>query len=232
MKRVIMHWTGGSHTASSSDTNHYHWVVEGSGNVVAGKFKPEDNLDTQTPYAAHTRRLNTGSIGVAMCSMHRAKERPLEVGAYPITKTQLDSFVEVVADLCIKYNIKVTRKTVLTHAEVQPTLGVKQSSKWDICWLPEMGTTSDPVMTGDIIRSKIIAVIEYKTNKPKTSKPLANSREILAGVAASTTAVGGLAASLTPVAQNLLVGGLILALVVFGGFVIYNRVKARKDGER
>ena len=155
MKRIIIHWTVGTNKASALDKNHYHYIVEGDGNVVSGVFKPEDNADTKTPYAAHTRDMNTGSIGVSLAAMHGAVERPFSAGKYPITTKQVDAMARLCARLCDQYGIAVTRQTVLTHAEVQPTLGVKQSGKWDITWLPGMTEAGNYHAVGDLLRQKI-----------------------------------------------------------------------------
>lgn len=153
MKRVVIHWTAGGHKANAIDKRHYHLLIEGDGAVVPGDKLPEANADcTDGDYAAHTRALNTGSIGVAVCAMHGAQERPFRAGAYPITDVQMDALIETVADLCATYSIPVDRRTVLTHAEVEPTLGVAQRGKWDITWLPDMPAPDDPVRVGDRIR--------------------------------------------------------------------------------
>lgn len=155
LKRVIIHWTAGTNKASVVDKRHYHYIVEGDGAVVAGDLAPEANADTSDGYAAHTRNLNTGSIGVAFAAMHGAKERPFDAGAYPITPKQVDAMARLVWTLCEKYRIPITRTTVLTHAEVQPTLGVAQSGKWDVTWLPDMAWPADPVTAGDMLRKEI-----------------------------------------------------------------------------
>lgn len=155
MERIIIHWTGGKHTPNTTDINHYHYIISGDGEVVKGKYEPEDNLSVKTKYAAHTRGLNTGSIGVSLAGMFGAREAPLDVGDYPITEVQVEVLASLVARLCEEYDIPVTRTTVLTHAEVQPTLGVKQRFKWDIVWLPGMTKTEDPIKVGDKLRLKI-----------------------------------------------------------------------------
>lgn len=155
LRRVIIHWTAGSHKASQSDKEHYHYIVEGTGAVVAGNLPPEANGDTASQYVPHTRNLNTGSIGVAVAAMLGAQERPFSAGAYPITDKQLEALARLVWTLCEKYKIPITRTTVLTHAEVQPTLGVAQSGKWDITWLPGMAWPADPVTAGDMLRKMI-----------------------------------------------------------------------------
>lgn len=157
MKRVILHWSAGAHKASPLDMRHYHVIIEGDGNVVMGDLLPEANRSTADGhYAAHTRGANTGAIGVAVAAMAGAKERPFEPGRFPITSAQYLALVETVADLCDTYGIPVTRETVLTHAEVQPTLGIWQRGKWDITWLPGMAAPGNPVTVGDGIRKDIL----------------------------------------------------------------------------
>lgn len=156
MKRIIMHWTAGSNSASKLDCKHYHEIVDGSGTRVLGDLLPEANNSTRDgQYVAHTRGLNTGSIGLSMAAMAGAKERPFSAGKYPITPKQLQVFVKMVAEYADNYSIPITRETVLTHAEVQPTLGVWQRGKWDVCWLPDMQRSAAPVVVGDKLRQMI-----------------------------------------------------------------------------
>ena len=170
MDRIIIHWTAGTHKASATDLKHYHFIVEGDGNVVAGDLPPEANKSTSTPYMQHTRALNTGSIGVAIAAMHGAQERPFKAGKHPITQVQIDAMAALCADLCETYDIPVSRQTVLTHAEVQPTLKVWQRGKWDVTWLPGMKTVGDPVEVGntlrDMVRVELSKIPPQKTKAP------------------------------------------------------------------
>lgn len=76
---------------------------------------------------------------------------------------------------------------------------------------------------------------DESSSKPEESvqlKPLINSKEVVTG---STAVLGGLAAlagGLTPLSQVVLVGALSVALLAFGSFIIWNRVKARNEGAR
>ena len=160
MKRIIMHWTAGGHTVSATDKRHYHFIIDGAGNVQKGNHAPEVNAHIAKPndgatYAAHTRGANTGSIGIAVAAMRGAVERPFNAGPSPITEAQVDALVTQVAALCKRYGIPVTRETVLTHAEVQRTLGIAQRGKWDITWLPNMTGPIDPVALGDMLRARV-----------------------------------------------------------------------------
>lgn len=170
MKRVIIHWTAGTNKASSTDRKHYHYIVEGDGNVVAGDLPPEANENTRTAYAAHTRGMNTGSIGVSFAAMFNARERPFDAGKHPITEKQVAAMVRLVAQLCAKYGIPVTRDTVLSHAEVQGTLGVTQLGKWDVSWLPGMDQAGNAQAVGDLLRYKIKAAMAPEP-KPVTTAP-------------------------------------------------------------
>lgn len=160
LKRIIMHWTGGAYNPSASDRAAYHVLIDGTGRQRMGDLPPEANESTNTAYAAHTRALNTGSIGVAACAMHGARERPFSFGRYPVVPDQIAGMAETVADLCMTYDIPVERKTVLFHAEVETTLGVWQRAKWDMTWLPGMAAPTDPISAGDAMRLMVLEAIE------------------------------------------------------------------------
>ncbi len=164
MQRIIWHWTAGAYGLNALEADHYHFVVDQDGRATAGVYTPEDNAGPLVAgkYAAHTRAANTGAIGVAVDAMAGAKDRPLETGDYPITPAQLDGLVALTATLALKYSIPVTRQTVLSHAEVQPTLGIKQAGKWDIAWLPGMAAVGDPVQIGDTLRARVQAAIDAR----------------------------------------------------------------------
>lgn len=158
MKGIVLHWTAGGPKASVEDRRHYHYMVQQDGQIITGNHKPEANL-TCVPgkYAAHTLSANTGRIGVALCGMLHAAERTFTPGKAPITWPQINVMIGLVADLCIRYSIPVTRLSVLSHAEVQPSLLIKQRGKWDIAWLPGMAAVGDPVEIGDRLRHDIIS---------------------------------------------------------------------------
>ena len=160
MNRIILHWTAGGHTANGTDRRHYHYIVQGDGSVIDGNHPPEVNARIANPrdgstYAAHTSGANTGAIGVAVAAMRGAVERPFSPGPSPITEAQVASLARLCATLCGRYDIPVERHTVLSHAEVQPTLGIAQRGKWDIAWLPGMAAPGDPVAVGDMLRGMI-----------------------------------------------------------------------------
>lgn len=172
MKKIILHWTAGAYKANSVDLAAYHFVIEGDGTVIKGKFPVSANAPgvplVTGKYAAHTAGANGGAIGVSLAAMHGAVESPFKTGPYPITPAQVAALVKLVAELSAQYNIPVTRSTILTHAEVQGTLGIKQKNKWDIVWLPGYGKRSATEI-GDILRSMIV---NYRSAKALPSKAL------------------------------------------------------------
>lgn len=167
VNRVIIHWTAGAHKPSGLDLQHYHFVIDGDGVVHEGKFPVSANAGSLVSgkYAAHTKGCNTGSIGVALAAMAGAVERPFNAGSYPITPAQEAALTKLLVKLGDEYRIPVTRQTMLTHAEVQPTLGIKQNGKWDIRWLCGMGSPGHALTVGDIIRSRV------SKERPKTPDP-------------------------------------------------------------
>lgn len=106
-------------------------------------------------YAAHCLNLNTDSIGVSIACMGGAVESPLSTGKWPMKVEQLHSLIEGVAKLARVYAIVVTEKTILSHAEVQGTLGVQQRNKWDYTVLPFDSKVKGAKPIGNYIRDQI-----------------------------------------------------------------------------
>lgn len=171
MLRIILHWSAGTHTPSALDLSHYHYVVDGAGRVHTGKPVAANRAPLSSGYAAHTRNCNTDSIGIAVAAMAGAQERPFSAGRYPITEPQIEAFVRLAADLAREYGIPITRRTILSHAEVQPTLGIAQAGKWDIAWLPGMAGPADPVAVGDRLRAWIADAMLRKPGADPASAP-------------------------------------------------------------
>lgn len=164
MDRVICHWTAGRHKASATDKKHYHVLIEGDGTVVKGDPSIKLNeAPAKDGYAAHTRNCNSGSIGVSMCCMWNAKESPFDAGPAPMTKVQWTKMVQCVAELCVRYKIPVTPKTVLSHAEVQANLGIAQRGKWDFTRLAFDISTAGAKACGDKLRRDVSAAIAGAT---------------------------------------------------------------------
>lgn len=186
MKRIHWHWTAGAYGLNDLEAEHYHFIIMKNGEVKTGLFAPEDNLPPLKPgaYAAHTLNANSHAIGIAVDAMAGAKERPFNAGSAPITSEQIEALISLTARLCLKYDIPVTRSTVLSHAEVQTTLGIKQNQKWDISWLPGMQSVGNPVKIGDELRLKVSKAIKARLEPEvvltnKTAKTVTEKRGLL-----------------------------------------------------
>lgn len=157
MKRIVIHWTAGTNQPNSTDYEHYHYLINGDGMVINGKYAPEDNLNCYNgKYAQHTGGGNTGSIGVAMCGMYVPNGTPVQQTKFPLTHTQCEATFKKVAQLCKKYNIKITPETVLTHYEfgkAHPNTSSK--GKIDITYIPYMSSLKADEI-GNYIRNKVI----------------------------------------------------------------------------
>lgn len=155
MKAIIIHWTAGAHKANATDKKAYHRLVEGDGTVVHAVPIERNAAPLRDGYAAHTRNANTDRIGLSMCAMGGAVESPFNPGRWPITEVQFESTCREAAELCATYGIPVTPTTVLTHAEVQPNLGIAQRGKWDIIRLPHRPDLKGAKAVGDYMRDRV-----------------------------------------------------------------------------
>lgn len=155
--RVIVHWTAGQHRASDDDRRHYHVLFEASGTPVRGipTIDKNDASGARAGYAAHTLNCNTGSIGFSLCCMTGAFENPFSPGPAPMTQAQWDAMCRGVAQICTHYGIPVTERTVLTHAEVQGTLNIRQRGKWDITRIAFLPKVVGARACGDLLRRQV-----------------------------------------------------------------------------
>lgn len=154
MRRIVVHWTAGAHKASGLDKAHYHILIEADGTLVRGTPSIALNEAPVKPgYAAHTLNCNSGAIGVSLCCMAGAVESPFANGPAPMTRAQWEALPGVLAALCKAYGIAVTPQTVLSHAEVQGTLGIRQRGKWDISRLSFDPSVIGARAVGDLFRS-------------------------------------------------------------------------------
>jgi lipocalin len=166
LNKIICHWTAGSYNVNEQDKEHYHFIIDGTGKVITGDYPPEANISTSDAdgYAAHTRGCNTGAIGVSIAAMAGAVENPFDAGKYPVLQLQWGAMVKLVADLAKKYNIPVSTRTILTHAEVEGTLGIQQAGKWDITRLPFEPATIGAKAIGDKLRKEVQAMLGVMIN--------------------------------------------------------------------
>lgn len=161
MNRIVLHHSGGPGTPTALDREHYHCIVDAGGIAHDGKHPISANAAGRRllagQYAAHTLNLNGGAIGLSMSCMGNAQwSDPKGSTAYFPTELQVAGLIREAARLCRVYRIAIDRRTVLTHAEVQPTLGVIQRQKWDFDYDPCGALTSrDPLAIGDMLRDRI-----------------------------------------------------------------------------
>lgn len=153
---IRWHWTAGAYGVNELEADSYNRLVDELGVAHDGQFPPAAQANYAPGRAAsHTLNANSGAIGVAVDCMAGAVERPFNPGKAPMTEAQVDGLVKETARLCRKIWIPVTRWSVLSHAEVQPTLGIRQRFKWDITWLPGMDRPGDPIEVGDRLRAMV-----------------------------------------------------------------------------
>lgn len=171
--RSITHWTGGGGRANDTDRTHYHRITEFDGMIVEGKEEIEDNIVTSdNDYAAHTLRLNTGSAGFALAGMRGATESPFDPGPSPINREQFEAHCKMLAEFHQSYGIPVTRETCLTHAEVEPILGVKQRNKWDLTRLPFDPTIRGALPVGDYMRKRVKSYMTLDMPAVSENRPI------------------------------------------------------------
>jgi hypothetical protein len=169
MKRIICHWTAGSHKANDTDLEHYHFVFEGNGTVKQGRYPISANAaPIRGKYAAHTYRSNTDSIGLSLACM--AGATPGKHGRYPMTETQFLAMAKKAAELCKQYNIQVGPKTVLWHAEVSKNLGIAQRGKWDATELSFEPNVKGAAACGEYLRRAVRLQMSPPV-KPVTAAP-------------------------------------------------------------
>ena len=153
MKRIVIHWTAGTGQPNSTDYEHYHFIINKDGIMIAGKYAPEDNEDcTDGKYAQHTGKGNTGSIGIAVAGMLGFDEKRKQTN-YPLTQIQCERLFFETARLCQRYKIPITPDTVLTHYEFNQKHNIK-TGKIDIIYLPPYPNVQKHEV-GDYIRNKV-----------------------------------------------------------------------------
>ncbi|WP_218132125.1 peptidoglycan recognition protein family protein [Roseicitreum antarcticum] len=185
MNRLTWHHTGGGYVPNAIDLAAYHGVIDGDGGFVQGLHQIEANAPGQAmrpgAYAAHTARLNTGNIGISVASMAGGKwADPRASRAFPKPE-QIDALMNNSARLCVAYGIAPDPRFTLTHAEVEPTLGVKQRQKWDFDYPVGFVKTNtrDPVAIGNELRQELAYRIKHMANRPAPIAPATAPRPIL-----------------------------------------------------
>jgi hypothetical protein len=145
--RIVIHWTAGSYTPSQLDRIHYHLLIDGDGKCHRG-------VRPLGAYLPHTRALNTGSVGLALCGMRGAQQSPRKLGDSPLTLLQIERACQAAAEVCFAHELAVTERTVLCHSEVPRVYGVPQRGKWDVDIAPWDSSLS-PKGVHELLRRKV-----------------------------------------------------------------------------
>ena len=146
IQRVILHWTAGRYLPNVIDRAHYHLLVDGQGQLHQGP-RPVGY------YLPHTRLLNTGSAGLAVCGMCGATG-PQRPGNYPINSHQIEALCSLAAKI-VRYNsLPINEQTVLCHSEVPRVYNIPQRGRWDIDWLQPYSAL-DPANVHELLRNKV-----------------------------------------------------------------------------
>jgi hypothetical protein len=195
MNRITWHHTGGGYKPNATDLRSYHRLIDGDGRVHPGVHPISANAPGASmaagTYAAHTRGLNRGAIGVSVCSMVGGTwENPRSSRAFP-RSVQIDALVQETVALCRQYNIRPVREHVLSHAEVELTLGVKQRNKWDFDYQVLTVTRRNPIAIGDEIRREVVLQLGGTVIVPKAPpRPMLNQGDTGPHVVALQSALG------------------------------------------
>lgn len=143
--RVVLHWTAGRWTPSLLDRAHYHLLLDGAG-------KPRRGIRPVGAKLPHTRGLNTGSVGLALCGMAGARQSPFDPGPWPIHERQWRLAARAAAEILQRYRLyddpqdPPPARLVLSHCEVGAVYGVEQRGKWDVSVLPWERDLAEPLV--------------------------------------------------------------------------------------
>jgi N-acetyl-anhydromuramyl-L-alanine amidase AmpD len=149
LKRICIHWTAGGAKANAVERQHYHFIVEATGDVVKGVHTPEMNIAPLAgkDYAQHCGGGNSNTIGVAVAGRGET-----------ITAVSMEALFKLVAELCKQYNIPIDHDTVYTHYEFgvrnPRTSSVGKPDISRIVYSPEVAKLK-PHEVGDFIRGKV-----------------------------------------------------------------------------
>lgn len=167
LTKICLHWSAGSNYPNNMDKNAYHFLVDKDGKIYNGVFKPEDNLNCYDgKYARHCGGGNTGCIGISCCGMFGFDLKNKQT-KYPLTQKQVESMCAKVAELCTKYGILISDKTVFTHYEFGQTHPKTTScGKIDFTYLPYLPNLQKERI-GNYLRNKI-QWYQIKQKKGKT----------------------------------------------------------------
>jgi hypothetical protein len=163
--KLVMHWTAGW---GESLFDEYHFSVTTDGKI----YTPVDSI---VEHLNHTWKLNTGTVGVAMCCCVGATTNDL--GEEPPTESQIEVFSQVIAAIADGIWVSITPENVLTHGEAADSLALYDAcdlygprntcERWDLEFLGTQDSpsfnpwASDGSRGGDVLRGKAIWYHDY-----------------------------------------------------------------------
>lgn len=156
---IIWHWTAARKIPTQDDLKHYNDGFDFEGNHYDGGARPEiqSNYDWRRKIGvSHTRNANTGRIGMSVAGMYGASGWPMNWGEHAVTWAGIDAMLERSALYATEFDIPVTKWSMLSHAEVEEVLGIKQKGKWDFMVLPGYTKPINAVEVGNILRARLI----------------------------------------------------------------------------
>ena len=157
--RITFHHTAGVYIPNARDKHCYHYLIDNKGKVYKGDFSIADNFNcADGKYAAHCGGGNTKNIGIAFCGNFHFLEKT-KTTSYPLTRIQLEVGFKLAAELCAKYNIKISPETVFTHYEFDQRKK-KPEGKIDIIYLPPFPFVKINDI-GNFIRNKVSWYIHH-----------------------------------------------------------------------
>ena len=162
--KCIMHWTAGWGDQLFDD---YHVSVTTDGKIYVSEDSFAETL-------SHTWKLNTGTVGLAMCCAVGATTDDL--GEEPPTDSQIEVFSQVVAAVCDGLWLTIGTNA-FTHGEAADSLEFYDADdlygprngceRWDLEYL---GTKESPMFNpwasdgsrgGDVLRGKAVWYHNY-----------------------------------------------------------------------
>lgn len=151
---------------------------------------------------AHTKGHNRRSIGICLNGLH----------PQDFTQAQFKTLNDLVTQINEAYNGELTfhgHKEFANKAcpvfDYKLVMGINERHKID--------------QAGD-------------TRTPVSLKPLTKSKEMIAGGTAVCSGAAAVVGATSGAAQTILVAGLVVAVLGVGAFIMWNRLKARKNKER
>ena len=160
--RIHWHWTASTYNVDWNVVKHYNNVFDSEGNIYDGGSPPEQQAvyNHRTGIGvSHSYRANTGAIGLSVAAMHGATSKGVVVdqGKYPLTWKGIDAMLETSMEYCREYDIRPSKWTTITHAEVGTNISIKQRGKWDIRVLPDNpNVLLGSEQCGEILRKRMV----------------------------------------------------------------------------